>query len=177
MDHHGIQSVIFSKDKWTESKAKHWLEKHGHIINFKGKGTDETSESFRFRQMEPLSKRSKKEGYYYVTKHPKGREDKGIAFVMIRAPSDELHSYKKEKREKPRTNEQIGLTDLGDQLSVVKAHGMFNMPMELRSTVGHISDGDPERAHFYKHIGHHPTLETAKLISEDLFSNLVLQNY
>lgn len=44
-----VQIVIFTKDKWTQTNAKVWLENH----NLKFSKIDETDTSFRFRQREP----------------------------------------------------------------------------------------------------------------------------
>jgi len=44
-----IQTLIFSKDKFTKQQAKKWAKNHG----FKSSNVDETSKSFRLRQKEP----------------------------------------------------------------------------------------------------------------------------
>jgi hypothetical protein len=48
-----VQSVIFNKDLWDESRAREWLEDHGFFVD----GLDETSTSYRFRQVDPDSER------------------------------------------------------------------------------------------------------------------------
>jgi hypothetical protein len=44
-----IQSVIFSKFKWTIPMALDWLNRHG-LIHYK---VDETRSKYRFRQFDP----------------------------------------------------------------------------------------------------------------------------
>lgn len=44
-----VQTLIFSKDHWTEAKAKRWAKTHG----FKYGKVDEKSTSFRLRQVPP----------------------------------------------------------------------------------------------------------------------------
>lgn len=44
-----VQSILFDKDKFSESEAKAWLESHDYSH---GK-VDETEENLRFRQKEP----------------------------------------------------------------------------------------------------------------------------
>ncbi len=49
-----LQSLILSKDKFkTLAAAKKWIKDHDFKVNHKGKGPDETSTSFRFRQRDP----------------------------------------------------------------------------------------------------------------------------
>lgn len=168
-----IQSIVFSKDFWSEKKAKGWLNKKGYTEDFKGKGTDETESSFRFRQAEPLSKGKQAKGFYYVTEHSKNPKDEGIAYVVICDPKDEIKKKAKISKE---SNYSFKNVDVGDQLISTLSQGMFNMPMEFRSSIGIIRDGDPLH-NLSREAGHHPTLETARAIDKDLFGILSLQNY
>lgn len=45
-----IQTLIFSKEKFTSAKAVEWAKEHGFKA---GKGADETEESFRVRERDP----------------------------------------------------------------------------------------------------------------------------
>jgi hypothetical protein len=59
---HKVQSVIFKKSAWTESKARAWLKKH----NYESEGKVHiTEEHIRFRQRAPSD--FKKSGYYTVS--------------------------------------------------------------------------------------------------------------
>jgi len=44
-----VQTVIFSKAKWTPEKAREWLKNNGYSSG----NMDETSTSYRFRQYDP----------------------------------------------------------------------------------------------------------------------------
>ncbi len=52
-----VQSILFSKAKWTASEAKKWLEKNGYLSS----KMDQSKNKLRFRQKEP-------EGGRYATK-------------------------------------------------------------------------------------------------------------
>lgn len=45
-----VQSIVFSKEKFTMEQASTWLNDHGRFGNY---GVDETDTSYRFRQYEP----------------------------------------------------------------------------------------------------------------------------
>lgn len=162
MDHH-IQSIVFNKDEWDLDKAEAWLKKHKHTTNYKGKGVDETSQSYRFRQAEPLSKHKKYMGYYYETMHPK--KYKGISIIIIHHPKKKMQEYdeyerehKKERRDRFPSSNPGPMTE--DEMIRERSYGMFNMPIELRSTIGHISE-DPNYS-LTPHALKHPTHETYK---------------
>lgn len=153
-----IQSVIFSKDHWTLKKAKKWLRKHDYTEDFHGKGVDETSQSFRFRQMKPLTKSQKYQGYRYKTIHPQ----EGIAMVVIKGPKGKQKAYDKyEEKHREEKAMEFPKREIHneDSLLLSRSQGMFNMPIELRSTIGPISDGDPRMHHLALH---HPTIEAMK---------------
>lgn len=65
-----IQSIIFSKDKFTLKESKHWLLKHNYKIKYYGKKPDITENYYRFRQAAPIKAK------YYIKKI-----DDGILFV------------------------------------------------------------------------------------------------
>lgn len=68
-----IQSILFDKKYYTESKAMDWLVHHNFIPRFTGKrGAHETKNKWRFRQSLPDD--SKK----YFTK----RISRGIEFII-----------------------------------------------------------------------------------------------
>lgn len=52
-----VQSVIFSKEKWTLRAAKKWLVDHGYKTSFYGKPVDKTENYYRFRQAKPNPKK------------------------------------------------------------------------------------------------------------------------
>lgn len=66
-----IQSVIFDKSSWTLSNANKWLRRHGFKEKFRGKGVDETPNTYRFRQSDPKDLRT-------ITK----KATKGISFII-----------------------------------------------------------------------------------------------
>lgn len=168
-----IQSIIFSKDHWTEKEAKKWLMRHGFTDNYKGKGTDETGDSYRFRQADPLSKGEKRDGFYYTTEHTK--KNKGIAFVIINVPKDGM--IKEEKKDAKPSSKMTRPIDFGDQLILRKSAGMFNMPIEYQSTISPMYDENPIKQMMLDQMMKNPSLETARSLTPDLFSNLVMQNY
>lgn len=43
-----VQSVMFNRDKWSISKAKHWLSARGYKLRYRT-----TKQYYRFRQTEP----------------------------------------------------------------------------------------------------------------------------
>jgi hypothetical protein len=45
----GVQSLIFSKDKFSKEQAKYWAKKH----NFKSGKVDEKEGTYRLRQQNP----------------------------------------------------------------------------------------------------------------------------
>ncbi len=51
-----VQSVLFSKNKWSGLEAIKWLKKH----KFKVKKIDITDKFFRFRQFKPNKKKRKR---------------------------------------------------------------------------------------------------------------------
>jgi hypothetical protein len=192
MEHAKIQSIIFDQYHWTEKEAKHWLKKHGHTTNFKGKGTDITSDSYRFRQHKPLSKSLKDDGWYYTTEHP---GPKGVAYVIINEPKSTGHgksrkATKSDSRSNlnprvahdgtilmgPHSGLKMKYIDVGDQLMTQGTYGMTNTPLEQASNVGPINDGDPNHRYIHAHILKYPTLETLKLVDKDLFSHFEVLN-
>ncbi len=54
-----VQSVVFRKSDFTLKQAKQWLKAKGYHTTFQGKGVDETLNTYRFRQREPIRKRAK----------------------------------------------------------------------------------------------------------------------
>ena len=49
-----IQTVILSKSRFkTSATAKKWIKDHNFKVSHEGKGPDETSTSYRFRQRDP----------------------------------------------------------------------------------------------------------------------------
>ena len=70
-----IQTILFSKDKWTKRKATAWLKKH----NYSNKGVDDKPDTLRYRQLDPAY--IDKIGYtQYITK-PLG--DSGVSLVIV----------------------------------------------------------------------------------------------
>ena len=70
-----IQTILFSKDKWTKRKATAWLKKH----NYSNKGVDDKPDTLRYRQLDPAY--VEKIGYtQYITK-PLG--DSGVSLVIV----------------------------------------------------------------------------------------------
>ena len=61
-DNEVLQSVIFTRPKWTKTKAINWMIKHHykHIVDVK-------PDHYRFRQEDP--KKLEYKGYHYITKH------------------------------------------------------------------------------------------------------------
>jgi len=76
-----VQSVIFSTDKWTTTKAKKWLKEN----NYKVPSVDKKEEHLRFRQSDPNKVES--EGFTEYRTKPLG-EDSGISLIL---------AYKKNK--------------------------------------------------------------------------------
>lgn len=66
-----IQSVLFDRNLFTFTDAKHWLTRHGYVINTAPSNLI-TKNYFRFRQIEP------KKNYKYKNK----KIANGIYFVM-----------------------------------------------------------------------------------------------
>jgi hypothetical protein len=75
-----VQSVVFSKDKWTTPKAKKWLKENQYIIP----KVDKTDTQLRFRQMEP----DKVESDGFTEYRTKELGDSGISLIL---------AYKKNK--------------------------------------------------------------------------------
>jgi DNA-binding Xre family transcriptional regulator len=69
-----VQSVIFSKDKWTTPKAKSWLKKH----QYKSPKVDKTEEHLRFRQADPDT--VEEDGYTEYRTKP--LDDSGISLIL-----------------------------------------------------------------------------------------------
>ena len=69
-----VQSVIFSKDKWTTPKAKAWLRQH----SYKAPKVDKKEEHLRFRQLEPDY--VEKEGYTEYRTKP--LDETGISLIL-----------------------------------------------------------------------------------------------
>lgn len=70
-----VQSVLFSKDKWSNpSKASEWLKSHSYL----DKGVDEKEETYRFRQMNPDYVR--KQGFKQFVTKPLG--DSGVSLIL-----------------------------------------------------------------------------------------------
>jgi len=70
-----IQTILFSKDKWTKKKASSWLKKH----NYSNKGVDDKPDTLRYRQLDPSY--VEQIGYnQYVTK-PLGAS--GVSLVIV----------------------------------------------------------------------------------------------
>ena len=55
MSDYKIQSVIFSKSKFTQNQAESWLKQN----KYKNKGVDEKESTYRYRQLEPSYLKSK----------------------------------------------------------------------------------------------------------------------
>ena len=84
-----IQSMLFSKAKWTVSKAKTWLSEHG----YKNDDVDDKDKHLRFRQVSPSYMESK--GYDFITR-PFGTS--GIQAIIGYKNKDPI-DIKKEERE------------------------------------------------------------------------------
>ena len=84
-----IQSMLFSKAKWTVSKAKTWLSEHG----YKNDDVDDKDKHLRFRQVSPSYMESK--GYDFITR-PFGTS--GIQAIIGYKNKDPI-DVKKEERE------------------------------------------------------------------------------
>lgn len=148
-----VQSVIFAKDSWSLKEAKKWLKDKGYTKDFKGKGVDETGQSYRFRQAKPLSKKKKHEGYHYTTMHPK----EGVSFVMINKPDGKMKKYE----EAHHKEKEMRFPKTEDEAIAIRTEGMFNMPMEYRSNLPPLI-GHPYKDNPYVLAMHHPTEESYK---------------
>jgi hypothetical protein len=84
-----IQSMLFSKAKWTVKKAKAWLSKHGYGND----DIDEKDKHLRFRQVSPSYMESK--GYDFITR-PFGTS--GIQAIIGYKNKDPI-DIRKEERE------------------------------------------------------------------------------
>ncbi len=58
-----VQSVLFSRPKWTKAKASKWIKEHGYKIDY---GIDTKPEHLRYRQVDPDM--MEQEGYKFRTK-------------------------------------------------------------------------------------------------------------
>ncbi len=54
-----VQSIVFLKSHFTQKQARRWLKDKGYKTTFGGKGVDETANTWRYRQRDPLHKRAK----------------------------------------------------------------------------------------------------------------------
>ena len=85
-----IQSVIFSKERWTAEQAEHWLLLNGYQL----KKMDDKQHYYRFRQLNPAY--VKKLGYIHFRTKPIG---KGIELIIAYNDAEEggniFHSVKK----------------------------------------------------------------------------------
>lgn len=72
-----IQTLILSKEKFkTEEQARAWVKEHDFKVSHKGKGVDETGNSFRFRQADP--------GGFEAGSFRTKRIDDGVSAVFAR---------------------------------------------------------------------------------------------
>ena len=69
-----VQSIIFSKKKYTPGDCVIWLIEHGfnhrdfdEVVSKNTTNLWETSTSYRYRQINP--KVLQRQGYYFITKH------------------------------------------------------------------------------------------------------------
>lgn len=62
MNNHNIQSILFNKPAYTNSKAVKWLKKH----KFSGLEVDEKPNHLRYRQQDPDKMTT--QGYHFITK-------------------------------------------------------------------------------------------------------------
>ena len=69
-----VQSVVFSKDKWTTPKAKKWLKENG----YKAPKVDTKENTIRFRQIEPTE--AEQEGF--TEYRTKDLSDSGIQLIL-----------------------------------------------------------------------------------------------
>ena len=70
-----VQSVVFSKDKWTAPKAKKWLKEN----QYKVPKVDKTDTQLRFRQIEP----AKVESDGFTEYRTKELGDSGISLILV----------------------------------------------------------------------------------------------
>lgn len=75
-----LQSIVFPKNVWTEKQAKKWIEKHGKDS---GKDVHETTNTYRFRQSDPIFRRYATRVVYHKTLSKKhGLRDRPIELVI-----------------------------------------------------------------------------------------------
>ena len=80
-----IQSILFTRPKWTLTKAKAWLKKHGYKTD-----VDKKPEHYRFRQIEP------EEFSSYRTKHI---GDDITLIIGLKKKGGNINNMKSELRE------------------------------------------------------------------------------
>lgn len=161
-----VQSVIFAKSDWTLKKAHKWLDGHGYTKDFKGKGVDETSQSYRFRQMKPLTKSQKNKGYRYITTHPE--DSPGVAMVEIVEPDkplEEHQNYEKKHKEEKVMKFRVRKYDSPEDDFLSRTYTVYNLPLEYRSAKTRVIMGEPVSS---MHPIHHPTAESLREMSRFL---------
>jgi hypothetical protein len=115
-----IQSMLFSKAKWTVKKAKAWLSKHG----YRNDDIDEKDKHLRFRQVSPSYLESK--GYEFITR-PFGTS--GIQ-AIIGYKEKEPIDIKKEEREDLMIEKIKQVADDLRDLRAVHGTGIFDKIMD-----------------------------------------------
>ena len=73
-----VQSVIFKKRYYTLGQAKMWLLEQGYKTSYHGKPVHETAQTYRFRQVKPVSNEQKRKSPYRTLKIKPG-----ISFVLM----------------------------------------------------------------------------------------------
>lgn len=101
-----VQSLLFDRDSWTESKAKAWAKSHGYQY---GK-VDVTDQYIRIRQFDPKGSKTKRtipfgRGIRAVV----AREEK-MARTAKEAPRRRRRSRKKASRKSPRRRRRVRAT-------------------------------------------------------------------
>ena len=111
-----IQSMLFSKTKWTVGKAKAWLSKHG----YRNDDVDDKDKHLRFRQVSPSYMESK--GYDFITR-PFGTS--GIQAIIGYKNKDPI-DVRKEEREDLMLDKIKQVADDIRDLRAVHGTGVFD---------------------------------------------------
>jgi len=131
-----IQSMLFSKAKWTVSKAKTWLSEHG----YKNDDVDDKDKHLRFRQVSPSYMESK--GYDFITR-PFGTS--GIQAIIGYKNKDPI-DIKKEEREDLMIEKIKQVADDLRDLRAVHGTGVFDKIMDHITGKGIHIDNDSHNA-------------------------------
>ena len=131
-----IQSMLFSKAKWTVSKAKTWLSEHG----YKNDDVDDKDKHLRFRQVSPSYMESK--GYDFITR-PFGTS--GIQAIIGYKNKDPIDVRKEEREDLMLDKIKQVAEDIRD-LRAVHGTGVLDKIMDHITGKGIHIDNDSHNA-------------------------------